>query len=562
MLNAFKSLSAVERSSAEAYMKLMMTLVMAYEFEYDATYRRKLTSWYRDAQGFISRFRLAKKPLEKAYRAIMQGKDPEDDDALHDLINDVTSNLHEKRNALKKELDLRKEDLTLLNDLRLIQFKDSEAARKRLSKVVSRFRDPDINTMFVQEHEDTSEEQSELETIVEKYTGSPGLTLPIPVLQQWQQLAKKRGEKTKDHKRYLELRRAINTAFKTRLQSLVRSSGKSYLPVHEVADTLEDEGIPHTLPTGFVGMVDDAGKFYTTAGKKLIQAPAGEVRMNPAYDPKKDNAYVCEFTPPGGAKPARAYTEAYRSQAKAKKFTVVSEVMPKLNSLSRKWRQDMRDPKKKTGVLATLTEFIYDTSARVGNPNAESKGQRTFGATQLLVKHFKIDDHKIVVTYQGKSGGKQRHVIEYNKSNNLKLLAKNIKALVKDKRPSDPVFSFAGKVFTGASVTRYMQGIGFPRGFTVHKLRTARGTHIADRTLKKSPFKKNGDWTERDVNQWVESNMLKIGVELGHMSGEKYTSNTAIQNYISPEVLGDFYSKLGIRPPAKIQKAIDSTTKH
>tara|TARA_B100000700_G_scaffold101966_1_gene114984 strand:+ start:31278 stop:32906 length:1629 start_codon:yes stop_codon:yes gene_type:complete len=540
-------------------MKMVMTFVMAYEFDYKPSYRRKLTAWHRDAQEFIKRFRLAKRPIDAAYKAIMQEVDPNEDDRLHENIDAVVSGIQEKKDVMKKELDLRREDITLLNDLRLIQTKESAAAYRRLSKVVSRFGDPDINTLFVEDHEDTNEEQSELETLVEKYTGSSGLQLPIPVLQQWQEVAKKRGEKLKDHKRYLELRRALNQSFKTRLQSLVRSSGKPYLPVREVAEKLKDEGIPHTLPTGFVGMIDDAGKFYTTEGRKLVQAPAGEVRMNPAYDAKKDNAYVCEFTPPGGQKPARAYTENFRSQSKTKKFSVVGDTMPKMNTLAKKWRQDMRDTSKRSGVLATLVEFIYDTSARAGNPNAESKGQRTFGATQLQAKHFHVDDHKITVTYQGKSGGKQKHVIQYTKSNALKLLAKNLKALLKGKKGTDTVFEFNGKGFTSTTVSRYMASIGFPKGFTIHKLRTARGTLMATKVLKQSPFKKDGDWTERDVNQWVEARMLEIGKELGHMSGEKYTSNTAIQNYIAPEVLADFYTKLGIRPPAKIQKAIDST---
>lgn len=562
MLAGFVSLSAVDRAAAEAYMKLIMTFVMAYEFDYDSSYRRKVTAWHRDADSFIKRFRLKRSLIDKAYRGIIAGKDPDTDDNLHDTILDVVQDLHDHRDAMRKELDLRREDISLLNDLRLIMLKNSEAARNRLSKVVSRFRDPDINTMFVSDHDDTSQEQSELEEIVRKYSGKPGLVLPIPVLQKWQELAKKRGNKMKDHQRYLELRRKLNTAFKTRLQSLVRSSGQPYLPLREVIETLEDEGIPHNLPEGFVGNIDDHGKFYTTEGLKLLQAPAGEVRMNPQYDAKEDNAYVCEFTPPGGAKPARAYTEAYRSQAKQGKFTVVSETMPKLNSLARKWRQDMRNIDERNGVLATLVEFIYDTSARAGNKNAVSKGERTYGATQLLVKHFKVDDHKIIVTYAGKSGGKQRHVINYTRSQALKLLGKNIKALLKGKKPNDSVFTYNGKQFTSTAVSRYMSLIGFPKKFSVHKLRTARGTLMANDTLKKSPFKKGGDWSEKEVNQWVESNMLKIGIELGHMSGEKFTSNTAIQNYISPEVLSDFYNKLGIRPPAKIQKAIDSTSQH
>src|SRR5690606_12281459 len=132
---------------------------------------------------------------------------------------------------------------------------------------------------------------------------------------------------------------------------------------------LESKGIIHNLPQGFVGNIDDLGKFYTTAGKRLLQSPSGDVRMNGSYDAEKDNAYVCEFTPPFAKAPTRAYTEDYRAGSRAEKFNVVADVMPKLASLTKKWLPDMRKlGKQKEGLLAVLCEFIYATSARVGNP--------------------------------------------------------------------------------------------------------------------------------------------------------------------------------------------------
>lgn len=566
MLTGFKSLSAVDRTSADAYMKLLLSFVMAYEFNYDSTYRRKLTRWHKESDGFIRRFRLPRRHIDAAFRGIVAGRDPEEDDKLDANIRQVLDDLKSKRDALKRELDLRKEDLTVLNDLRLILMKGSESAYRRLERAAGSFGDPDISKMFVADHEDTSVEQNEVRKLVEKHTGKPGDVMPIPVLQKWQRIAKEKGKKLKDHQRYLELRRVVNAAYKTRLQAIVRASGKPYLPLRDVIHTLDAEEIPHSLPSGFVGMIDDLGKFYTTEGMRLLQIPSGDVRMNPEYDPKKDNAYVCEFKAPGVQKPSRAYTEAYRSRAADTKYSVVSETIPQLPALAKKWRQEMRAPAKKgtltkNAQLATLLEFVYQTSARVSSAKAQSKGERTFGATQLQVRHLTIDDHKIVATYQGKSGGKQRHILKLS-TQTTKRLGKNLEALCRGKKREDYVFSVGGKTFASSSINRYMRSIGFPRKFTVHKLRTARGTLMATQALSKSPFKKGGDWSERDVNQWVEARMLDVGKELGHMSGEKYTANTAIGNYVRPEILADFYSKLGIRPPAKIQKAIDSVSKH
>ena len=114
---------------------------------------------------------------------------------------------------------------------------------------------------------------------------------------------------------------------------------------------------------------------------------------------------------------------------------------------------------------------------------------------------------------------------------------------------------------SSAQINRYMQSIGFPKGFTVHKLRTARGTEMAISILKSCPYKKGDGTKDTVIHKWLENELLKIGEELGHMSGDKITSSTAIQNYISPEILADFYNKLGVRPSAKVQKAIDSIKK-
>jgi len=568
MLRGFVSLSAVEKDSAEAYMKVIMSLVMSKEFEYKPSYMRKVNLWMARMEPFVKRFKLKKTLLTKAHKQLVAGADPNEDEDFEQSITDVVMDLKSKTPDLKEELDLTKEDLALLNDLRLIQTKGSGAASSRLSKVVTRFQDPDVNEMFIEEHDDISGETSELETLVEKYAGTPGLTLPLDTLQQWQKIAKVKGKKLDDHVRYLKLQTTLRNTMKTRLKSLVRSSGKPYLPVGEVVQALKDEGIPNTLPKDFIGMIDDAGKFYTTKGKKLLTAPSGEVRMNPEYDPKLDNTYVCRFTPFGATDSSKAYTEDYRAASKNKKFAAVTATMPKLPAMARKWRLDMKQPDTLNGKLATILEFIYTTSARPGNPGTASKGETTYATTQLQVRHVKIDETKVIVKYKGKSqssntGAQQHHVIHYNSSPALKLLVKNLKRYMKGKKATDSIFLVKGqggvqKTPTSTLVTKYLRTLGGHPDFTVHKFRTSKATKMVADILKKSPFKKGGDWTEREVNQWVEEQIMDVGNELGHTSGEKVTTSTAIGNYISPEILAEFYTNLGIRPPAKIQKAIDS----
>lgn len=552
----FTSLSAVDRDSANSYMKLLLALALSYDYDYDAQFRRKMTAWYENSKPFIKRFAIKTRDLDSAYRNLLKGTGPENE-KVSDSINEVFLQLKELQPKFKKELDLTADDLSFLNAMRLFVTRGSESASRTISKYVTRLQDLDYNKMFVQDHGDTSNAQAELKALVRKHGKVSGIIMPTEVLVEWQEYAKNRGKKRPEHTKYLELTKELRDSYKKRLQSLVRNSGKPYLPLRDVIATLNAEGIPHNLPAGYIGMIDDAGKFYTTAGLRLAATPSGEVTMNPKYDPKTDNAYVCLFKPAFAQGYTTALTENYRSSAKKEKFDVVSEALPKIPQAAKKWRTDMSKPTTKIGMLATLTELIYETSARVSSVNANTAGQTTFGATTLEVQHLSFTGTTLHIKYTGKSGGKQHHIV-HSSTPVLKRLLANLKSYTEGKKKNAKIFEFGEKLLTGTMVSRYLRTLGLPKGFTVHKFRTVRATEMAQEVLKKSPFKKGGVFDERDVHKWVEAEILKVGIELGHMSGDKPTANTAIQNYIEPAILADFYAKLGIRPNSKIQKAINS----
>lgn len=555
------SLSAVQKDSVVAFLKLLASLYVTYDTKLTKEELRRLNMWASEAGPFLTKFKLTKQATA-AIRLIVAGTDPNEDDEADEAISDLLESLKERQAAFDKETDITRPQIGLIKDFRLAHF-GSESAAKRLLRGVATLEDPKVTKFFTHDVEghEPKEVYTKLAALVKKYGKVPGYIMPTPVLEDWQAYNKSKGEKHPGHTEYLALRRDANNIFKKALSNLVRASGKQYLPIRDVVQSMKANGIINNLPTGFVGNIDDLGNFYTTAGKKMMQTPSGEVRMNPKYDPEQDNAYVCEFTPPFAQKATRGYTADYRAGSRSDKFEIVNAVLPKLASLTKKWIPDMRHVnKKKEGVLATACEFIYDTSARVGNKNAATAGEKTFGATQLLVKHFKFVQNGCTVTYIGKSGGKQVHKLKFN-SVRGKQLGEALHKLIDGKGPNDQVFTFKGVHITGAMINRYLRTIGFPEGFTIHKVRTARGSEMAVALLKNSPFKKGGDFKERDVHKWLETELLKIGEELGHMSGEKVTSNTAIQNYIAPEILAEFYNKLGIRPSPKVQKAIDSASK-
>lgn len=552
------SLASVNPSSTESAIKCLIALYKTREFAYETSFLRKLTLWGDESREFAERFKMLK-VFNQAIRLVVSGRDVAKHDDVRTAINGVFDALKEQKTIIDRETDVTRAQLGMINDLRLAA-NGSEAAENRLMKNVSSLRDPDINEMFLhteEASEDMKSVYSKLNALVKKYGNVNGYEMPVEVLRDWQAQNKSKGTKLKQHEQYLELRKQVNAFYKKQLSNLVRSSGQPYLPVADVKKALGQTLNP--IPETFVGMIDDNGGYYTVAGKKLIQAPSGIVQMNPAYDAKLDNAYVCTFKAPFSADFSRAYTVDYRQSSRSAKFDVVAEAMPNLTNLTKKWLPDLQKvPATKDSVCALLCELTYQTSGRIGSTKGATDGETTHGISTLLLRHCNINDQRIIMNYTGKSGGKQRHIVKFNTQRGQLLHAALVKAMA-GKKPGDYVSTFKGKPLPGSAVNSYLKTLGFPDGFTIHKLRTAKGSELAQKLLEKPPFKQGAK--DADVNKWVEQQLMKVGAELGHMSGDKVTANTAIANYIDPAILAELFASLGCRPNSKIQKAIDSVVK-
>ena len=552
----------IGQDAIRAYLKVLATIYISYECELTKEQARRLNMWHTHGAPFSKAFDLYDL-TDKAVRGIVSGTDPNEDDALDAINADLFDELKNKKADFSRQQELNNQQLNLFNRLRLAFF-GSQSAQKTLMRDIAFLGDPKLNIFFIHEEdsEETSDVYKKLKALVKRHSDVEGYVMPTEVLEKWQAHNKKTGEKLKAHTDYLLLRREVTAKLKKAISNLVRGSGQPYLPLRDVIQSLDANKIVHNLPEGFVGNIDDLGKFYTTAGKRLLQAPSGDVRMNSRYNAAEDNAYVCEFTPAFAQKATRAYTEDFRKGSKVKKFDVVAETLPKLERLSKKWLADLKYAgTKREGLWATLCEFIYETSARVSNKNAMSNGERTFGATQLQARHIKMETASCTVTYVGKSGGKQKHIIKFNTAR-LRRLQAAMLIYLEGKTRNDYVFTFRDMPATSTAINKYLVSIGFPKAFTIHKIRTARASLMAKELLDKHSF--TARTKDADVSKWVEKEILKVGSELGHMSGEKVTANTAIQNYIEPSILKAFFddvsAKIGrpVRPSAKLQKAIDS----
>ena len=76
--------------------------------------------------------------------------------------------------------------------------------------------------------------------------------------------------------------------------------------------------------------------------------------------------------------------------------------------------------------------------------------------------------------------------------------------------------------------------------------------------LRSSPFKKSQNPTQAAVEKWIKEEMKQVGEVLHRRTGsgenQKVTDMTAMNAYISPEILVEFFDDLGLRVPRWVPK--------
>lgn len=553
------SLSAVDQASANAFLKSILAITAAYSKELPTPVLNMLPDWSGLAASFVSQFRIGL-PNYKNIIQIISNEDY-DNAKLHERILTLATLMYKAKIKFRKELDLSKDQLAIMDSFSLWIRRESEAAHKRLTSLVSTLAEPKLTGLFVQKKEakqmagEQDSVKKQLTKIVKKLTGSDGIEIP-------KELAAKLQDNPL-YKEYLKLRRGVTAVYKDRVFQLVRSSGKHYLPYDEIINILNREKIAHKLPQGFVGNIGEKCELYTSTGKKLKGYPgsATEVVMNPNYDPVADNAYVFKAKPLPTSKLQRYYTVDYDKGSSAAKFEVVDQLADNIVKVRTAWRQDLNTTGRKQ-LCALLCELAYLTSARIGNVNAKSEGVQTFGLSTIQVKHVKISASAIDIKFIPKSGVKkgEARVVHFKipiAGTTTKKVARILTDLMEGKKPSEYLITYNDKFLTSNTMTKYLQSIGAPDGATLHKFRHLRGTVLAQKIISESPFKGKGNYSDKEVNNWFMKAMEEVGKELGHVNGDKVTPNTAITNYINPSLMGNFYNKLGIRPPSIVQRAID-----
>lgn len=548
------SLSKVDPVATTSFLRCLYAVALSFELEFNASMKNKLMVWSNEAQPFLKRFKINKKTWDTIIKDVASGSDPNENARMFTRIINFADQLRQSKVDLKAELDLTKQHLGQINDFTLWTLKENENAYNRMLKNVSTLGDPELTQNFVDDDEELDVKgldslKKDVEKLTKKLSGTATLDMT-------QEERKKHSDKPA-YKEYLAARREISKIYKARLQHLVRASGKDLIDVKEAVRVLDKEKIPHTIPRNYEGKINEAGWLYTSTGKRLKSNPSGDITLNPNYDPMKDNGYVLMGVPYEGAGKQYYYTEDFVANKSKEKFTKVSGLITALPKMVKKWRRDLNVRGSKS-IKALITEIVFETQGRVSNTNALTAGTQTFGITTLQKRHITIKGNVIHIKYRAKKGVAQHHVLKATT-----IVGKRIKELLEmlmeDKDDNDYIMTDSnGNRVTGAMVNKYLKEIGAPTGVTIHKFRHAKGTMKAQDLLGKVPFDPNDmSYTEAEVTKWFIERMKEVGAELGHVSGEKVTANTAIANYVDPGVMKAFFDKLKVRPPSAVQKAIN-----
>ena len=444
------------------------------------------------------------------------------------------------------------DELTYISKIRTYFNKDSVPAWKYIVNNVKILGQPQLSQVFVPMIDDVQPDVvsgpidlPRMRVLTKKLTGRSNDPIITPL-----ELSKYREKYPKTVTEYGALYKAFNTKFKLELRKIIRSSGEPKMGVKAVSKLLAAKGCDNT-PKGFKGMVDEDNKYYTTAGHLVGGSIAGAVVMNPGYDPKKDATYVCSSV--GTNKNGRHQewrTLNFVHNNSIQRHAAVEKAATSVSKLRTKWARDLKAHGTREQVIAALVEVAYTTLARIGGlGNKTEDGDTTYGLSTLLVQHVKVDGKGAHFDYAGKKGTSQPATL-YPRDPVMKQTIAVIKELMTGKSKKDFLFTSNGKRVTAGEANRYMKGLGFPTGFTIHKFRHLAGTKMFREIVEAAPFKKGSPkTTQAAVEKWYRQAMIPIGKALHHRTGERVTGMTAVGAYISLNPQRDFFTDLGLREP-------------
>jgi|GEM_PF-5570396 len=292
--------------------------------------------------------------------------------------------------------------------------------------------------------------------------------------------------------------------------------------------------------------------FFTHTGKKLNTTrglfPGVKVEINPQWNNESDNTYYVKQNNPNTGRPMHFYTEDYIKKHNKIKFANNQRFNALLPKIRKKYSEDLTSSDPRDRVYSTAVALVDQGAMRIGNKKSEENDVR--GLHNLQKGHMKIDGNTVSLTYTGKKKVPQKH--EFTVSDDIK---NNLIELTKDKRDSDPIFTWDKNGEEIRIAPRYVNGYlrhKLGSNVTIHHFRHHHGTQIAQEYLNNIDPKK---MNKSQVKQAVRDAAAEVSEYLGN------TPNTARKHYIDPAVFQNFYARAGFDMKNAYSKNMNKTAK-
>jgi len=366
------------------------------------------------------------------------------------------------------------------------------------------------------------------------------------------------------YQHYLVLRREFNQSWKDALSTYVRKSGSHLVDFKAFETYLASQGLEHSLPTGFTGKIDAAGRWYDQDGEELNGVPSATIFPRVRMNTTGDGTWIAQAIRKGGGGGGYIFRKSDVKQAQQEKYQKVKDFIPKVDKIRAKWLMLIKsyDYYKPESVAALVLELVFQFSARIGGSAGMTDGKQTYGISSINVGHVSFTQNGFNLTYLGKAGVKTKHrfvaenIVE-------KKMVEIVTTLCKDKKPKDPLFTFWKKngypyPITPGMVNKVFRALG-AGDLSVKYLRTYWGSRIFKEEMEKLFEKKKSMPTAATAMEYLKVMAIKVGKALNHVRRsatgvESVTPSTALNAYIDPSLQVEYFAHYGLPLPSYLEK--------
>ena len=433
--------------------------------------------------------------------------------------------------------------IDLINSIRQYLKNPSEKTWSRvlgfyseIQKHVSK-RFQDVNAHTTKQAEQSTQV---LKKIVKSIANRDGIALSIPEL-------KKLKEKSPElFLKYTNTFNAMLDAVRTEIQKYLISKHEHLASVTDINKDLMSKNLE---PLFHIKKYDDVlvdlnfNLYNVNKSKLACKLPLYRVIVlpNTSYNADTDDQYVFKYQALGASVMQYCFSDNYKKSKTTKKYANVDKLMTELPKMRKIWLSDLKSNNIAKQQFGAACEIVYHTAMRIGTKGNQTNGTPTYGLLTLKVKHVKCNNSTVKFDYIGKAGVHHTHELKEAS------VAKVICSLVANKKPDDAVFSITPDQLNQYLVSKLHSPV------TIHKFRTLKGTKLAyEKLLKDDVCSRLKSDTEK-LN-YLKQVSLEIGKELGHVSGEKVTGDTALKNYIDPNIIKQYFEKCNLKMSRKFQQ--------